>query len=70
MSQISGYDVDVFCDFKCSDSKLCFYSCTNALDKFIRIKQELLKRKFINGFDASSYNLMDISGEYYIPLLV
>lgn len=70
MSQIDGYGVDVFCNFKCSDNKLCFYSCTNALDKFKQIEQELSKHKFINNFNALSYNLMDMNGEYYIPLLV
>lgn len=59
MSQIGGYSVDVFCDFKCSDNKLCFYSCTNILDKFKEIEQGLLEHKFINNFDASKYNLTD-----------
>lgn len=70
MSQISGYGIDVFCNFKCSDNKLCFYSCTNILDKFKEIEQGLLKHRFINGFDASKYNLTDQNAEYYIPLLV
>ena len=70
MSQIGGYSVDVFCDFKCSDNKLCFYSCTNILDKFKEIEQGLLEHKFINNFDASKYNLTDQNAEYYIPLLV
>lgn len=70
MSQISGYGIDVFCNFKCSDNKLCFYSCTNMLDKFKKIEQGLLKHKFINGFDASKYNLTDQNEDYYIPLLV
>ena len=70
MSQIGGYGVDVFCNFKCSDNKLCFYSCTNTLDKFKQIKQGLSKHKFINNFDALNYNLMDINDKYYIPLLV
>lgn len=70
MAEIGGYGVDVFCNFKCSENKLCFYSCTNALDKFKEIGCKLLKRKFINNYDASEYKVMDLNNEYYIPLLV
>lgn len=70
MSQIGGYNIDIFCNFKCSENKLCFYSCTNSLDKFKETEQGLLGHKFINNFDASKYNLIDPDTEYYIPLLV
>lgn len=70
MSQIRGYNVDVFCNFQCSNNQLCFYSCNDTLEKFKQIKQALSKQKFINNFDASNYKLMDVDSKYYIPLLV
>lgn len=70
MSQIGGYDIETFCNFRCSDNKLCFYSCTNTLDRFKKIKQGLFKHKFINMSDSSKYALTSHNKEYYIPLIV
>lgn len=71
MSQIGGYKAETFCNFNCSESPLCFYSCSNNLDEFQKLgKQIINKNKFINLSNAKKYNLRDKRTDYYIPLLV